>query len=313
MKKNILTIFCFAISNLLFGQSSNETYLMLVGKADSLYRVKDYGQSGKTYSLAFRRYGSKAAQNNLYDAACSWALCNNPDSAFSDLYHAVKEKNYYDIAHIATDADLTALHKDNRWPSLMDLVKQNKIKAEAHFNMPIVSLLDSVRDDDQRGRLKIDDIGGKYGYKSGEMDKLWQDIGIRDSINLTRVEAILDKYGWIGPEVIGDQGNLTLFLVIQHADQKTQEKYLPIMREAAKEGKAKASALAYLEDRVALGEGKKQIYGSQVNRDAKTGKYSFCPIEDEPNVDKRREAVGLGPLRYYANFSFNFDYQIPKE
>jgi hypothetical protein len=313
MKKNILTIFCFAISNLLFGQSGHETYLMLVGKADSLYQVKDYRESAKIYSLAFRLYGSKTSQNNLYDAACAWALCNNPDSAFSDLYKAVKEKNYYNISHIATDADLTALHKDNRWPLLIDLVKQNKIKTEAHFNMPIVRILDAVREDDQGDRLKIDDIAKKYGYKSSEMDKLWQEIGIKDSINLNRVEAILDKYGWIGPEAIGDQGNLTLFLVIQHSDQKTQEKYLPIMRKAAKEGKAKASALAYLEDRVALGEGKKQIYGSQVNRDPKTDKYSFCPIEDEPNVDKRREEVGLVPLRYYARFSFNFDYQIPKQ
>jgi hypothetical protein len=142
------------------------------------------------------------------------------------------------------------------------------------------------------------------------MDKLWQTIKAADSINLITVTAILDKYGWLGPETVGNQGSMALFLVVQHSNQQVQEKYLPVMRKAVKEGKALAANLALLEDRVALEEGKKQIYGSQVQTDPKTGKSSFRPIEDEPNVDKRREEVGLGPLRDYAKL-FNFDYQVP--
>ncbi|MBK9289300.1 MAG: hypothetical protein IPN38_16860 [Flavobacteriales bacterium] len=42
--------------------------------------------------------------------------------------------------------------------------------------------------------------------------------------------------------------------MIQHSDQVTQEKYLPMMREAVKNGKAQGSSLALLEDRVALGQ-----------------------------------------------------------
>ena len=61
-------------------------------------------------------------------------------------------------------------------------------------------------------------------------------------------------------------------MVIQHADLKTQQKYLPIMRDAVSKGKANVGSLALLEDRVALGMGKSQIYGSQIMQDA-TGKY----------------------------------------
>lgn len=76
----------------------------------------------------------------------------------------------------------------------------------------------------------------------------------------------LDERGWLGPDVIGQTGNSTLFLVIQHADLVTQEKYLPMMREAVTKGNAKGSSLALLEDRVLIRNGKQQRYGSQGTR-----------------------------------------------
>jgi hypothetical protein len=106
----------------------------------------------------------------------------------------------------------------------------------------------------------------------------------------------------VGADVVGRQGNTTLFLVIQHSDQATQEKYLPMMREAVKNGKAQGSDLALLEDRVALGQGKRQIYGSQIGRDPETQIYYVSPLEDPNNVDKRRAEVGLGPLAEYVNY-----------
>lgn len=105
----------------------------------------------------------------------------------------------------------------------------------------------------------------------------------------------------MGADVVGGQGNSTLFLVIQHADQATQEKYLPMMREAVKNGKAQGSSLALLEDRVALGQGNRQIYGSQIGRDPETQIYFISPLEDPDNVDKRRAEVGLQSLADYAS------------
>ena len=98
------------------------------------------------------------------------------------------------------------------------------------------------------------------------------------------------------------QGNSALFLVIQHADQKTQEQYLPVMREAVAKGNAAASSLALLEDRVALGQGKKQIYGSQIGMFAETNENYVLPLEDPDNVDKRRSEVGLGKLQEYVSY-----------
>jgi hypothetical protein len=99
-----------------------------------------------------------------------------------------------------------------------------------------------------------------------------------------------------------------LFLVIQHADLKTQEKYLPMMREAVKKGNARPSALALLEDRVALGQGKRQLYGSQIGLDRESGVYYVLPLEDPENVDKRRAAMELGDLQdYVSNWNIVWD------
>ena len=73
-----------------------------------------------------------------------------------------------------------------------------------------------------------------------------------------------------------------------------------MMRDAVKKGNANGSELALLEDRIAIGKGQKQIYGSQLYQDKKNGKYLLSPIEDEINVNKRRASVGLGSIEEYV-------------
>jgi hypothetical protein len=140
------------------------------------------------------------------------------------------------------------------------------------------------------------------------MKKHWKLINEKDSINLIKIQKILDEKGWLGSKVIGNQGNSTLFLVIQHSPLEVQEKYLPMMRDAVKNGKANSSSLALLEDRVALRKGGKQIYGSQIGRDHETGEYFVSPLIDPENVDKRRAEVGLGTIAdYITNWNMTWD------
>jgi hypothetical protein len=153
---------------------------------------------------------------------------------------------------------------------------------------------------DQQYRQPLEAMEKKYGWKSHQVDSLYEGMGIQDPINLGIVTHILDTYGWIGTDSIGPAGSTTLWAVIQHADLDVQQKYLPLMRTAVQQGRAHASELAYLEDRVALQEGKKQSYGTQFRLDEKTNKYYVAPIEDEPNVNHRRAAIGLEPLEDYA-------------
>lgn len=301
MKKlTVLTILTLLVFNFTFGQD-REKYAELINTAWSLYESKDYLKSGEKYSEAFVVLSGKGMVNDRYNAACSWALANKPDSAFVQLFEISKNGNYTNYAHITTDPDLNSLHNDERWSKLIAIVKVNKEKAEANFDKPLVTILDTIYQEDQKYRQQIKGIEEKYGWESDEMKNHLKIINEKDSINLIKVKKILDERGWLGADVIGNQGNSTLFLVIQHADIKTQEKYLPMMREAVSKGNARASSLALLEDRVALRKGEKQIYGSQVGRDQETGEYYVLPLIDPDNVDKRRAEVGLGTIQEYIS------------
>jgi hypothetical protein len=301
MKKATLIFAFFLTTTLTIGQNIPQEYFDLVKKADSLYNAKDFRNSANKYSDAFKANGWKGFPDDRYNAACSWALAAVPDSAFFQLDRIATKSNYTNYGHITTDPDLNSLHNDNRWKPLLEKIKQNKDKAEANLNKPLVAILDSIYVEDQSYRKQIDGIEKKYGWESKEMKDHWKIINEKDSINLIKVKSILEKYGWLGADVVGGKGNSTLFLVIQHSDQATQEKYLPMMREAVKNGKAQGSSLALLEDRVALGQGKRQIYGSQIGRDPETQIYYVSPLEDPENVDRRRAEVGLGPLSEYVS------------
>jgi hypothetical protein len=182
------------------------------------------------------------------------------------------------------------------------------------LNDTLVGQLDSVRIDDQLYRGQLESIQNKYGVESQEMKDLWKIIQRKDSLNLIKIELILGKYGWLGADIIGESGNTTLFLVIQHSDLDTQIKYLPIMQNAVKNGNAKASSLALLEDRVALRQGKRQIYGSQISWNMETNEYYVLPLDDPDNVDKRRAAVGLPPLAdYISTWNLKWDVEQYKK
>lgn len=159
----------------------------------------------------------------------------------------------------------------------------------------------SIDESDQKYRNQIDETISHFGNNSKEAKELFKNMKTTDSLNLIQVEKILSKYGWLGAEKIGSQANTTLFMVIQHADLPAQLKYLPVMRTAVKQGNAKAASLALLEDRVALKQGKKQIYGSQVSWNMETNVSFVAPLEDPDNVDKRRTAVGLPALADYLS------------
>ncbi|MFN0081554.1 MAG: DUF6624 domain-containing protein [Ferruginibacter sp.] len=169
------------------------------------------------------------------------------------------------------------------------------------FNPALSTLLDSIHFKDQHLRLQLDSFERIYNFQSPEMQSLYNKMAVEDSENLKTVKYILDNYGWLGANVVGKQGNNTIFLVIQHADQTTQEAYLPMMRESVKNGNAQKSALALLEDRVNIGQGKRQIYGSQVAMYFEDNKYYLRPLSDPDNVDKRRAEANLQPLAAYLS------------
>lgn len=130
----------------------------------------------------------------------------------------------------------------------------------------------------------------------------WRLQSAIDEANTKRVVEIFDKFGWPGLRFAG-AASQAAFLVLQHADNGTQRKYLRLLREAVGRHDALGGHLALLEDRVRVADGKPQLYGTQLGGEP----LHFDPIEDEAHVDERRRSVGLEPIAEYArNFGVTY-------
>lgn len=122
-----------------------------------------------------------------------------------------------------------------------------------------------------------------------------------DAANTERMKAIVNQYGWPSPGLVGRDGSEAAFLLVQHADLAFQKKMLPLVEKAYRSDGLSGQDYALLLDRVRVGEGKPQVYGTQAKRVEEWNGQDpvLQPIEDEANVDKRRAEVGLPPLAEY--------------
>lgn len=144
-------------------------------------------------------------------------------------------------------------------------------------------------------------LKGKEKYTDEEL-ALIEKVEIKQAQNLVIVSYILDTYGWLGAEEVGQTATNALFLTIQHNDLKTQIKYLPLLHKAVLEEKANASDVAMLEDRMAVKRGIKQKYGSQLPPHPITEKPMVWPIDNPNVVDDLRLKIGLPPMSEYVSW-----------
>ncbi len=154
---------------------------------------------------------------------------------------------------------------------------------------------------DQKARLAMIEAMNKPGAagKPPMFDrKLLDELTAVDEDNTKWMKEVIEKHGWPGKTLVGDDGASAAWLMVQHADRDRafQKKCLALM-EAMPVGEVRGENIAYLQDRVLVGEGKKQKYGTQTTE--VDGAFRPSPIEDEEHVDERRKTLGMLPLAEY--------------
>ena len=90
----------------------------LLKEVDVLYYEKKYQEALKIYKIAFEKHPNRTDEGDRYDIACLYALTGNPDNSFQYLNSLNPENpKWYNKA--VKDSDLSSLHDDSRWNSLI--------------------------------------------------------------------------------------------------------------------------------------------------------------------------------------------------
>jgi hypothetical protein len=155
---------------------------------------------------------------------------------------------------------------------------------------------------DQQTQWSFDAARRKDPKLAGQHRQLVEKAAALDKENTAWLKRVVAKHGWPGRSLVGRQGAHLAWLLVQHADEDRpfQKECLERMRKMPK-GEVDPKDLAYLTDRVAVGEGRKQLYGTQlIFKDGRL--VPQTPIEDEANVDKRRAEWGLPSMKEYLEF-----------
>lgn len=177
------------------------------------------------------------------------------------------------------------------------------------INIDLKRQLDTILKSDQGIRefldtevkpARKDSLAKQLNYPRVELDQnSWLIMQKIDSLNVIKVERIIAKYGYPGKSIVGEPENTAAFYVIQHSNKIN--KYYDLIEKAGKSGELPFKYAAMMLDRKLSGEGKEQIYGTQVFmkmvKNPSTGKMEafnyVVPIKDPKNVNKRRKEAGF--------------------
>jgi hypothetical protein len=136
--------------------------------------------------------------------------------------------------------------------------------------------------------------------KSPQAEKAADRVMLVDRQNTAQLRPWLRRCGWPSVKIHGAEVEGLVWVLIQHADQDRSFQLFAIglLKRRVLEGDAPGSHLAYLEDRVAIGMGQPQRYGTQAEQKGPC-RVELLPVDDLARVAKRRRDAGLDPLDKY--------------
>jgi ketosteroid isomerase-like protein len=232
--------------------------------------------------------GRLESASRYQSAARCAALGGNRDDAFR-LLGLAAERGLHDPKRLTDDGDLASLHDDPRWAGTVDAWRQSEQELLKSIRDPALRAeILALAEEDQAARLRT-----MPPNKPTPADHAR--LTAADEKSTARMKEIVKTHGWPGKSLVGDDGARRAWLLVQHADRDVafQKECLALLEQAVKAGEADGVSLAYIADRVATAEDRKQVYGTQF------GDGEPLPIEDEAHVDERRQAIGLAPLAEY--------------
>jgi hypothetical protein len=208
----------------------------------------------------------------LYNVACVAALAGERGEALMWLERAA-EAGFDEPEHMSVDTDLATFRNAPAYARDGMLARMKK---------------------DQEARFALFANG-----RQPTPEKL-EHLKQVDTDNRAWLKGVLAEHGWPMRTRVGERAPRAAWLMVQHAglDRAFQKECLALMEKAVAADEVNGKDLAYLTDRVLVGEGKPQRYGTQFTE--KDAVMVPQPMEDPERVDARRASVGLDSMAAYT-------------
>ena len=252
-----------------------------------------YGNTTKALQLTSEYISVNGYNKSLaYNTACRYAKIGNIDSAFIFLDHAMKLglKEIYFL----TDEDLNILRNEDRWKPIEKVVMDEFNKKNGSILKPELALeICKMGFKDQNGRQKILRME-QIGEKKSILDSLWIIQNKQDSINSAYITKLIDHNSMLFPSIseIGNTASRFAFLMLQHSSYDVRKKYYKTIKLAMENNHLEKRYFAMYLDRLLIDEVKKQLYGTQMQKNTE-GKLVLFPLKRKFNLNRRRSRFGL--------------------
>lgn len=272
------------------------SYSLEKAEKDGLYKLKAFSDEAikMGYTVIGLTSSGEAAKQKIkedYSLNFDFYLCD--EKALKTVVRSnpgVLELNKATVKQKVHWNDLQDFHLEELPSAMLDLNFDLKAELNAIYKLDQgIREIYFAKTLEEKNAM-AEDLNLPIQENVGGFMKLWNEV---DSINLIKVEKIINEHGYPGKSMVGEPANQTVWYVIQHSSKIPD--YLPMIKEAAAKGDLDQDLVAMMEDRYLMQNGKAQIYGTQgttLGREADAINIIW-PIEDPSNVNQRREAVGF--------------------
>ena len=282
------------LSIIVFYLTSNKVNSQI--RIETIDSLDIYGNTNKALQLTSEYISVNGYNKSLsYNTACRYAKIGNIDSAFIFLDYAMKLglKEIYFLA----DEDLKILRNEDRWKPIEMVVIDEFNKKNSSILKPELALeICKMGFKDQNGRQKILRIE-QIGENKSTLDSLWTIQNKQDSINREYITKLIDQNSMLFPSIteIGNTASRFAFLMLQHSSYDVRKKYYKTIKFAMENNHLEKRYFAMYLDRLLIDEGKKQLYGTQMQKN-KEGKLVLFPVKRKFNMNRRRLRLGLAKI-----------------
>lgn len=174
-------------------------------------------------------------------------------------------------------------------------------------NEPLRKKILAMYDYDQDLRITWGQLEKKYGASSPQVDSIKRLIETARHVHADSLKSCFSLNGFPGHKEIGKDGVEALFVLVAHAEELDfQELCLIYFIIEAKEGGLAWSELAILFDKIQVEKGKPQYFSTQP-METTDGSFKLYPVADEKNLDERRQAFDMLPIRDFMK-QFGLEY-----